>query len=134
MRVIRLPVGTAEKTAFVVSPINWEYNDEINYEAGLEGPEGVFTTAAAAVERAEALTARSIKGLELSEYLGEDVDTKALRKVARLIGANKGDEEMDDDDLVFIIVPESVSDTVAQQVSELLDLHFYQVHEVAMEG
>lgn len=121
----------ASKKAYVLVPINWEYNDEYYDEQGYETPSKAYTDldkAKTECRRLSAIEARNfgnINGIKSGGYEG-DKDKAWFEALGAKVDGELGD-------YCEIEVNASVSDENIAQILKELDLVFVEIRAVVLE-
>lgn len=115
------------KYIYCIVPVNYEYNDEVNYAEGHGEPELAFSTEEGAEKKRTELEIEAIRGLELYSYGYESSEvTTSPRKLCELIGAEP-------DDFGTWIVPSVLTPKQGKEILSHLRINFYEVTKVKVE-
>lgn len=119
---------------YLVVPYKYEYNDEIYYQQGAKIPQNGYKSKEKALFEVTEKNMKIFRGLTLSDYaydLNEIIpDIEAFNQVAQKVGLPL----IPEDRWQQITIPASISDEHLFELMQHIDLTFYQVVEVDIEG
>ncbi len=132
----------ATNTGWALTPVNWEYNDETYYRAGLEAPIQIFLTKAKAdaafVEAEKLAFIEWFGGDEAYVGLGsfrEDVFRRSEDSTRAVLTKIRA-KDFEGDNLYYAVkLPEDLTDDEFVQLRTILDksISFYTLTEVSLD-
>lgn len=120
-----------KRQAFVVVPINYEYNDEYYFEQGYEIPTAVYFDLAKAKAAVVELSRTALQGIDLNSY-NEDVrdtikdEEVLLSYLEELTGERPN--------LESITLPSALTIAQAEKLLSLIMLEFYCIETLMVEA
>jgi len=126
------------KKGYIILEIGWEYNDEYyttgNYGEMYEAPTEVFMDKKLAQAECDKRELESFRGVNLSSYLGEDLDSYLANSASEddLFKYVKDTFDVDMEDDFYFDIPNKATDEQIKGLMEILTLRFHSLKEITI--